>query len=940
MGRGFEVGRAGRGIVGRDGELARVGELLAGETGAGRLLIAVGEPGAGKSTLLDAAAEEAGRCGLRVLRVRGDEGEAELAFAGLHQLLRPVLDGARELPDRQRAALLGAFGLATAGPGFSEERPEPLLIHLATLTLLSDAAYRQPLFVVVDDAQWLDGGSLDTFAFVSRRLSEEPVAVLVGARTDQVPAQFGAEFGRLTVPPLPEEAADRLLDLQPEPPAGRVRAQILEQAGGNPLALVELARATAGVPGRPGEPGVRPALPDWSLGVLPLTARLEQIFAVRLSELPEATRRTLLLVAAAGDPDLPAALVAASATVPDGGLDVWLPAEAAGLIRLDSGHISFRHPLVRSAVYQAAPFTARREAHLALAEALAGSPDRQAWHLAAATLVPDEEIATALVATADRARRRGGYHAAAAALERAAQLSPAPEMQARRLVDAATMAMFAGRPRWVEEITARAAAATDDAGLLAEASLRAGWALAVTTRHAASLGYLLPIAESTAKTDPDRAIDALSTATHVIYNSGDDTYRQAALRIAASIGTEAGTEGDRLWAWVGSDPFGSRDERLRLLRRAAAVPDRPLTELVLLGAAAWALDETDTAVRLWGAALDHLRRSTTAGTNATVAQAMALAQYETGAWEAARSMSENARRVAVESGLEMAAAASGCVRAMLFAMRGDTDRARGTLAEVLAGIDLSRSGGLDARARILLGAAAGIDGNYAAAYEELRGLFTAGPDPLPLHYHIAYYGIADLAAAAVRAHRQDDARQVVDAVERRLSGRMSVRLAALLHRARALLSAPSDAERHFLAALADPAGDQWPFERAQTRLDHAEWLRRQRRTGEARPVLAQALAVFERLGARPWITRTVSELRACGVSAPNAERAASGSGELTAQQLQIARLAAAGLTNREIGERLLLSPRTIGFHLYQAFPKLAVSTRSQLREALDGIGDG
>lgn len=931
MARKSNGGRIGRGIVGRERELARIGELLAGEAGGSPLLIAVGEPGTGKSTLLDAAAEEAARRGLRVLRVRGDEGEAELAFAGLHQLLGPVLDGADELPDRQRAALRGAFGLGPTGTDSGAERPEPLLIRLAALTLLSETAYRQPLFVVVDDAQWLDAGSLDTLAFVSRRLADEPVAVLVGARAGFVPGRFGAGFPLMPVPPLPDEAADRLLDLQPEPPAGRLRARIRQQAGGNPLALIELARATAGLPD---------AWPEEPSGALPLTGRLERIFAARLSELPEATRRALLLVAAAGEADLSAALVAVAATAPDGGLDVWGPAEEAGLVRLDSGHIRFRHPLVRSALYQSAPFAARRQAHLTLAEALDGSPDRRAWHGAAATLTPDEEIAGALVATADRARRRGGYHAAAAALERAAELSPAPDAQARRLVGAATMAMFAGRPRWVETITAKAVAATDDPALLAEASTLAGWALAVTPRHTACLDILLPLAESTAATAPDQALSALSTAATVVYNSGDETFRRTALRIAASAGAEAGTPADRLWARVGCDPFTGREGHLELLRCAAADPHAPLADLVMLGAAAMTLDETDLAVRLFGRAMDHLRRTTTAGTNATLAQALSYAQYDSGAWVAAGATAEDACRVATENGLEMAAASAGCLSAVLSAVRGDTHQARGRLAEAVAGIDLSRSRGLDMRARIVLGVAAKADGDYPAAYEQVRGLFTGGPDPLPVHYHVSYYGIADLAAAAVRAHREDDARQVLDAMERRLRGRMSVRLTLLAHRARALLSAPSDSEPYLLAALADPAGDQWPFERAQARLDYAEWLRRRRRTGEARPLLAQALTAFERLGAQPWVIRATAELRACGVTVPPGEAAVSGVRELTAQQLQIVRLAAEGLTNREIGERLLLSPRTIGFHLYQAFPKLRVTTRSQLRKALDGFVDG
>lgn len=630
--------------------------------------------------------------------------------------------------------------------------------------------------------------------------------------------------------------------------------------------------------------------------------------------------------------------MAVAATAPDGA-EVWRPAERAGLVRLDSAEVRFRHPLVRSAVYQTAPFAARRQAHLALAEVLEGHPDRRVWHLAAATLTPDEDIAAGLVDTADRARRRGGYHAAAVALERAAELSPLAQDRARRLVDAAETAMFAGRPRRVDALAAKAAAATDDPELLAAAATLAGWALAVTSRHAACLDILLPLAESRAGASPDRAVAALSAAAHVVYNAGDETSRQATLRIATSAGP-AGTDAQRLWTSVACDPFADREERVSLLRRATAGPERPLPDMVLLGGTAWVLDETDTAITLLGGALNHLRRTTTAGTNATVAQALATAQFDTGAWESADALAQDASRTAAEDGLEVAAAAAGCVTALLRVSQGDAVGARSALARAVTGFELSRSRGLAVRARLVLGAAAALEGHHIPAYEQLRGLFTAGPEPRPLHYHLSYYGMADLATAAVRANRGDDARRILASTEETLSGRVSARLAALLNRARAALSDPPEAEPHFLAALADPAGEQWPFERARARLEYAQWLRRRRRTGDARQELVRALAVFQQVGAHPWAADAIAELRACGVTTPAGAQQDVKVGELTAQQLRIVRLAAEGLTNREIGERMLLSPRTVGFHLYQAFPKLGVTTRGQLRGALDGLGQG
>ncbi|MCO5972650.1 helix-turn-helix transcriptional regulator [Actinoallomurus soli] len=926
MGRVGDAGPPEIGVIGRERELARIRRLLDPEDAdRSPLLLVIGEPGSGKSTLLDAAAREAGRRGLRVLRCQGHEGETELVFAGLHQLLAPMSAEIRELPGPQRDALLRAFGLNQAEPAGAAGEPERLLINLAVLTLLSDTAYRRPLLVIADDAQWLDACSLDALTFAARRLAGEPVSVLAATRTDPVPEQFGAEFPRLPVSPLTEAAADRLLDVQPFPPAGPLRRQILRQAAGNPLALVELARATA---------DSSASLSDTAVERLPLTARLERIFADRLARLPEGTRRALLFAAAADDPDLPAALLASSAAGPDGGIEAWLLAEQAGLVTLDSGRVAFRHPLMRSAVYQAASFAARREVHLALAEALAGNPDRRAWHLAAAALAPDEAIAAALEATADRARRRGGYRVAAAALERAARLSPDPQRQARRLLAACDLAMHAGRPLWVEQLTAGVVAATDDPELLTEAALWTGWALAATTRQKAALSHLLPLAASTVDTAPAVALSAVRHAAIVVYTMGDEDYRREALELLARIPADVGESSDDAWPRAALDPFGDRPGHLRLLERAVTLPGLGANALNEIGACAWVLDETATAVRLYGDSLEHLRRATTAGSNATLGQALAIAQFENGAWDAAEVTADDARRVAAENGLDMAGRSATYVSAALLAQRGDTGRARELIDRAVAGIDPTESRALQARALAVKGAIATVEGDHALAYELLRCLFTADPDPVPLHYHASHYGLGDLAAAAVRARQEKDAARVLDSVERRLAGRMSTRLTLLTHRARALLAPAGEAEEHFRAALADPAGEQWPFERAQARLEYAEWLRRRRRTGEARTALAQALAVFERLGARPWVARTTAELRACGVTMPVRKKRARPV-DLTAQQLQIVRLAASGLTNREIGGRLLLSPRTVGFHLYQAFPKLGVTTRAQLRDALN-----
>ncbi|MGO4747209.1 AAA family ATPase, partial [Streptomyces sp. 2MCAF27] len=384
-------------MVGRETETAEIMRRVAADRSHSEVLILTGDPGAGKSVLLDFAADRARREGGRVLRAVGSESEAHLGFAGLHQLLRPVLGELDGLPPRQHSALRTALGL--------DERtgaPDGMLVGLAVLTLVSDLAEPAPLLVVVDDAQWIDRASLDVLSFVARRMDSEPVTLLVGVRAAAALPGLDKGYERLEIGPLSGEAANRLLDQQPTPPTGRTRVRILQEAAGNPLALVELARATA----------IRQ--PDGSSveGPLPVTDRLERIFAEQAEFLPEATRRPLLLLAAADTADAPTA----SQGLPEADDMAWAPAERAGLVRQDGPRISFRHPLIRSAVYHAASFEERRQAHLALAK-LSEEPDRRAWHLAAATTRPDEDVAAALRQTADRARRRGGYAAAAAALE-------------------------------------------------------------------------------------------------------------------------------------------------------------------------------------------------------------------------------------------------------------------------------------------------------------------------------------------------------------------------------------------------------------------------------------------------------------------------------------------------------------------------------------------
>lgn len=839
------------------------------------VLVVAGEPGVGTSTLLDLAADTVP--GRRVLRATGSRGEATLPFSGLHQLLRPVLAEADGLPERQRSALLGAIGL-----GGDAGVPDRLIIGVAVLSLLSELSERGPVLVVVDDVRWIDEGSRDVLAFVARRVGDEPLAVLVGARDE---TEFPG-FPLVALGPLDPLAAAALLDAQPSRPSDALRVRVLAQAAGNPLALVELARAGC-------------ADDD----ILPLTERLERIYAADLDRLPAATRTALLLVAA-DTADLVAHTRAAELA----------PAEQAGLVRLTAGRVRFRHPLVRSAIYHAAPLAARAEAHRALADLLAAEPDRRAWHLAAAATGPDEAVAAALEATASRARCRGGHAAAAGALERAAELSPAPEDRARRLVLAAGAAVHTGQAQWVDRLATAATDLTDDPFLAATAALRVGQVLTLTSRHAKAISLLMGAAD-----EPSLTGQALAAAAVTGYYSGDERDRDL---------VRARGGGDP-WTAAVVDPHEDRAALAAQIPELVEQAGSDPALLTSLGAMAWVLDETALAVRIFDDALHRWRAAGRLPTGLGCSAGWAYLDH--GDWAQARLAADGAAALAADADLPHLTAATLVLEATAVVLTGDTAGARDLAGRALATIDPATSRAVGARARWALGMAAVADGDHVTAYEQFRLLFTADGDPV--HYHFSFVALAELTAAAVRTGHGPEAADILARAEKRLAGNTSARTHALLHRSRALLE-PDDAESHFREALDDPLGDQWPFERAQVLLDHGEWLRRRRRIAEARPKLAAANEVFRRLGAQPWLDRAQGELRAAGVdSEPAAPDALT---SLTPQQQQIIRLAARGLTNREIGERLFLSPRTVGSHLYRSFPKLGITARAQLRDIVDG----
>ena len=903
-------------MTGRETETAEIMRRVAAGRSRSEVLILTGEPGVGKSVLLDFAADRARSEGGRVLRAVGSESEAHLGFAGLHQMLRPVHGGLDSLPPRQRSALRTVLGLDEC-----TEAPDGMLVGLAVLTLLSDLAEPAPLLVVVDDAQWIDRASLDVLSFVARRMDSEPVTLLVGVRAAATLPGFDKGYQRLEIGPLSSEAANRLLDQQPTPPTGRTRVRILQQAAGNPLALVELARATA----------TRQSDGSSVEGPLPVTDRLERIFAEHAEFLPEATRRPLLLLAAADATDAPTA----SRGLPETDDRAWAPAERAGLVRQDGPQISFRHPLIRSAIYHAASFEERRQAHLALAELLSEEPDRRAWHLAAATMRPDEDVSAALQETADRARRRGGYAAAAAALQRAAELSPRRENQARLLSEAATMAVFTGQLGWVEHLAAEVRVRSDDPALIGKALLATGQLMTLRPNHAAAFALLTHIAEEAAAAHSPRVLDALAAAAVVRYYSGEESQQQRIEDLLPAIQDSSFGGALRAWVLAVSDPNGAGASLAPALPGLIAEAKDDAGSLTALAIVAWLLDRTALAARTFDAAFGRwqARGSLPEGLGC----AAGWAYLEQGRWAEARSVAAEIAGVASTAGLDHAEACARALDATVLALLGESADARRMAEQALALVDPLESRSVAVFAHRALGLAAVAEGDYDTAYARFRSAFTDGGDPV--HYHVSYMVLAELAAAAVRRGRQQEAAELLERSALRLGGGMSARITALLDRGRALLAEPEHAEPYFQAALADETGEQWPFERAQTRLDYGEWLRRQRRIAEARPLLTTALDTFQRLGAQPWIERAKAELRAAGIEAADSV-VPSAFTELSPQQQQIVQLAARGLTNREIGERLFLSPRTVGSHLYRVFPKLGITARSQLRDVVEGTLSG
>ena len=914
-------------LYGRDAERAWIGELLdaARDSRSGALVVR-GEPGIGKTALLDDTRERAED--MHVLSARGVESEAELPFAALHQLFRPALPYLEGLPAPQSAALSGALGL---DDGRANER---FLVFTACLSLLSELAERRPVLCLVDDAHWLDDASADALRFVARRLDAEGIVILFGAREADVRAFEAVDVPELRLAGLDGDAAATLLarggglDAAPA-----VRDRLVERTRGNALALLEL----------PGEltaaqlAGEEP-LPE----ALPMTRQVEAVFLERVRRLPESTQRFLLIAAADESED--AALVARASEglgIDGSALD---EAERAGLVTVHGTRLEFRHPLVRSAVYDAATSSDRRSAHRTLAEALgtgAEQADRRAWHLAASAIDADETVIAALDDAATRAQRRAAYGVAAKALERAAELSIDDSGRGGRLVEAARCASLAGADERAASLARRAVPLTDDARghaelaqVLAIAEIRRG-------RPPQALPMLLDAAREIAASDPAKALELLLDASWAAVEAGDSASQLEAFRLGAGIEPRDGDGASRfavdllsgLGAIADRDPAAAAPRIERLLAWGA-LAEEP-RHVVWAGSAAFWLGDAERAQTLLERGARLAREQGALGILVTALDVLGLRHYFAQRFDQAVVACREAVELNRELGSENLAQLPLFVLAAIAAIRGDDEEAD---RRATASLEYATAHGQLLAAARATWALALLDlgrGSWEQALERLQPL---GEVRLGFGDLLVIQTLPDRIEAAVRAGRPEVGRAAL-VVYAAWAERVTAPWARpRLDSCRALVAEGDEATEHFEAAI-ERSGDARPFDLARIQLLYGEHLRRERRRADSRPHLRAAVEGFERLRAEPWAERARAELRASGETAR--KRDPSTAADLTPQELQIARFVAEGMSNKEVAAQLFLSPRTIDAHLRNVYGKLGIRSRTQLARmplAQDGAG--
>ena len=917
-------------LTGRHSERSALDRLIeAVRTGESRALVVRGDPGVGKTVLLDHLARQASAAGCRVARAAGVQTEMELAFAGLHQLCVPMLDHAERLPVPQRDALRTAFGISAGPP------PDQFLVGLAVLGLVSEVAGERPLICVVDDQQWLDRASAQALGFAARRLAADPVGLVFAARE---PGGDLAGLPELLVEGLGDDDARALLESALAAPLdARVRDLIVAETHGNPLALLELPRGLT-----PAELAGGFGLP----GAAPLPGRIEESFRRQLEALPSATRRLLLVAAAEPYGDM--SLVWRAAERLGIAVQAAAPALDAGLVEFGP-RVRFRHPLLRSASYRAASVQDRQAVHATLAEVTdpAAEPDRRAWHRAKAAAGPDEQVAAELERSAGRAQARGGLAAAAAFLERAVLLTVDPARRAERTLAAAQVSLRAGSFGPALELLTTAEAGPLDELQNARVDLLRGEIVFASGLSSDAALLLLKAAKRLEPLNLDLARETYLTAWMAALFAG---------RLAGA------------------------DDLLEVSRAARALPPRAgpprpvdlvldgLTLLVTDGPAAAAPTLRQAVSAFSGAAVsaaDELRWG-------WLAQATASALWDDEAW---RAMLVRQLRLARDAGalerLPILLAALGTA----FAWSGDFAAAAALVAEVDAvceatgtraapftAIMLACMRGYHAEATRLIEATvaearAGGQGN-AVAYahwsaailanglgryaDALTAARAASEDTASLY--ISMWALPELIEAAARSGNEPAAAAALERLTDLTQAGGTQFGLGVQARCRALLSGPKAAEGLYREAIDRLGRTKLRPELARARLLYGEWLRRVNRRVDARAELRAAHDTLDAIGMAAFAERARRELLATGETVRKrsveggSKRSVEGGSELTAQEVDIARLVVDGHTNPEIGAQLFLSARTVEWHLSKVFAKLGIGSRRELRRALADLG--
>jgi DNA-binding CsgD family transcriptional regulator/tetratricopeptide (TPR) repeat protein len=887
---------------------------------AGGALLLSGDPGVGKTALLDAAQEYAEVSGSTVLRAAGTELEGQLSHAALNQLLYPLLERFDELNTAQRNALQVALGFGDGPP------PGRLLVSNAVTVLLRKMADRSPLLLIVDDIQWIDRPSAGILSFVARRLSGSRTAFLAASRSGEDKGFFDrAGLPRYDVEPLDDEAADRLLTFQFPDLRPAVRSRLLQTAQGNPLALLELPRAL-----RQSQRAATEPLP----AVLPLGQQLRRYFVSRVESLPEATRALLVTAALEGTGELRTLQAAGAGTYE---LTDLAPAERDGLVRVDDHRLAFRHPLIRSAVVEATTSTERRRAHSALAEAFTDEPERRALHLGEATTEPDEQVAAVLELAVRGLLARGDSPSAVALLIRAAGLSPNPADRGRRLAQAALIGAEAmGEMKSAAELLEGSREAEEEA----TASLHYASAAAlvmltgdghVDTAHRLLAGALEASPQRADSNDPE-VVNALWTLALICFVGGRRELWESLYKTMGRL-SDGPPALLSLTLDMFADPARTGVAALpRLLTALESIHQETDTDTVqnIAGAALYADRLNEVREPLWRIVLQG-RDGGPARKHLVSLFDICVDDFHRGKWDEAAVLASEGLAVSEERAGGFFSWYPRYHLALLAAVQGRYDECLALVDQIVGWAGPRGVGTARAFAHHALVLAELGRGAFEAAYRHASGISPTGI--LASHVPHCLWMAMDLVEAAVRTGRTADAQRHVVAMHEARIAELSPRLAILVAGSAGLAAtAEADAVAHFDEALSLPTVEQWPFDVARIRLLYGERLRRARAVTEAKVQLQAALAAFRTLGADPWIARAERELRATGLAPASGEQQ-----KLTSQELQIARLAASGMTNKEIAAQLYLSPRTVGGHLYRIFPKLGITTRAALRDALGPI---